>query len=58
MIRVGMKSEADIPWDQRAADEAAERKLRLTHHDEANTMFEPFPISLKTLKAMQARLLR
>ena len=50
MIRVGMKSEADIPWAQRAADEAAERKLRLTHHDEANTMFETFPIALKTLK--------
>jgi sugar phosphate isomerase/epimerase len=52
MIRVGMKSEADIPWAQRAADEAAERKLRLTHHDEARTMFETFPIALKTLKAI------
>jgi sugar phosphate isomerase/epimerase len=52
MIRVGMKSEADIPWAQRAADEAAERKIRLTHHDEAHTMFETFSIALKTLKAI------
>ena len=41
MIRVGLKSEADI-LAQRAADEAAERKLRLTHHNEGNTMFETF----------------
>jgi sugar phosphate isomerase/epimerase len=47
-----MKTEADIPWAQKAADEAAERKIRLTHHDEANTMFETFSISIKTLKAI------
>jgi len=52
MIRVGMKNEGDIPWAQRAADEAAERKIRLTHHDEAMTMFATFPIALKTLKAI------
>jgi len=52
MIRVGLKSEADIPWAQRAADEAADRKLCLTHHDEANTMFENFTLSMKTLKAI------
>ena len=52
MIRVGLKSEADIPWAQRAADEAAERKLRLTHHNEGNTMFETFDLTMKTLKAI------
>ncbi len=52
LIRVGMKSEADIPYAQRAADEAAERKLRLVHHNEANTMFATVPLSVTTLRAI------
>src|SRR5262249_37614094 len=42
MIRVGMKKDEDIPWAQRAADEAKERKLRLVHHGELHTMFATF----------------
>lgn len=52
MVRVGMKSDADIPFAQRAADEAAERGIRLVHHNEAETMFATVDRSLQTLKAV------
>ncbi len=52
MIRVGMKKEADIPWAQRAADEARERNMRLVHHAESFTLFENFELALKTLEAI------
>jgi sugar phosphate isomerase/epimerase len=52
MIRVGMKTEADIPWAQRAADEAAERNIKLAHHAESNTMCENFELTLATMKAV------
>ncbi len=52
MIRIGMKTEADIPFAQRAADEAAERRIRLVHHAELNTMFNTYDSSLRTLKAV------
>jgi sugar phosphate isomerase/epimerase len=52
MIRVGMKKEADIPWAQRAADEARERNMRLVHHAESFTLFENFALALRTLKAI------
>lgn len=52
MVRVGMKKEADIPWAQRAADEARERNLKLVHHAESFTLFENFELALKTLKAI------
>jgi sugar phosphate isomerase/epimerase len=40
LIRVCLKSEDDIPFAQRAADEAAERKLRLAHQCHTTTIFE------------------
>lgn len=52
MIRVGMKKQEDIPWAQRAADEARERGIKLVHHAESFTLFENFEISLQTLKAI------
>jgi sugar phosphate isomerase/epimerase len=52
LIRVGMKKDEDIPWAQKAADEAKERKLKLVHHAEARTMFENFTLSMSTLKAI------
>jgi sugar phosphate isomerase/epimerase len=52
MIRVGMKKDEDIVWAQRASDEARERKLRLIHHAEWQTMFATFEESMRTLKAV------
>jgi len=52
MIRVGMKKEEDIPWAQRASDEARERKLKLVHHAEWHTLFATFEESMRTLKAI------
>jgi sugar phosphate isomerase/epimerase len=40
MIRVALKSEEDIPWAQRAADEAAERGLKLVHQCHTQSLFE------------------
>ena len=55
MIRVGMKKDDDIPWAQRAADEARERKIRLVHHAEFRTLFATFDESMRTLKAVNRR---
>lgn len=52
MIRVGMKKNEDIPWAQRASDEARERKLRLVHHAEWHTLFATFEESMRTLKTV------
>jgi sugar phosphate isomerase/epimerase len=54
-VRVGMKKEEDVVWAQRAADEARERKIRLVHHAEANTLFATFGTSLRTLKQVNRR---
>jgi sugar phosphate isomerase/epimerase len=53
MIRVGMKKDEDIPWAQRACDEARERKIRLVHHGELHTLFATFDDSMRTLKAVK-----
>lgn len=52
MIRVGMKKDEDVVWAQRAADEARERKLKLVHHAEWQTLFATFEESMRTLKAV------
>jgi len=50
-----MKKGEDIVWAQRAADEARERKLRLVHHAEANTLFATFDLAIGTLKKVNRR---
>ena len=40
LIRVALKSEEDIQWAQRAADEAAERNLKLAHQCHTQSLFE------------------
>ena len=40
LVRVMMQTEDDIPWAQRAADEAAERGIRLAHQTHVATLCE------------------
>jgi sugar phosphate isomerase/epimerase len=40
LIRVALKTEDDIPWAQGAADEAAERGLKLVHQCHTQSLFE------------------
>ena len=40
LIRVALKTEEDISWAQRAADEAAERGLQLVHQCHTQSLFE------------------
>ncbi len=49
MVRVMMHSDEDVPFAQRAADEAAERGLRLVHLTHWGTMFETAEDALETL---------
>ena len=49
LIRVGMKREDDIPWAQRAADEAGERGIRLAHQCHTASPFERVGESLRVL---------
>lgn len=50
LIRIAMKVEADIPWAQRAADEAAERGIRLAHQSHTQSLFETVEGSIDVLK--------
>lgn len=50
LIRVCMKTEDDIRHAQRAADEAAERNIRLAHQCHTTTLFEQVEPSLEVLK--------
>ena len=50
LIRIAMKVEADIPWAQRAADEAAERSIRLAHQSHTQSLFETVEGSIDVLK--------
>ncbi|MCS7024195.1 MAG: sugar phosphate isomerase/epimerase [Bryobacteraceae bacterium] len=52
LIRVCMKREEDIYWAQRAADEAAERGIRLAHQSHIASLFEVPENALKTLRAV------
>ena len=54
-VRVGMKKDEDVVWAQRAADEARERKIRLVHHAEANTLFATFDVAFRTLKRVNRK---
>jgi sugar phosphate isomerase/epimerase len=46
LVRVMMHSDDDIPWAQRAADEAAERGIRLAHQTHVATMCETVDAAL------------
>ncbi len=52
IIRVMMKSESDIIWARRAADEAAERGITLAHQCHTKSLIETIEFGLKTLKAI------
>lgn len=50
LLRISMKKEEDIPWAQRAADEAAERGMRLAHQCHNASLFEEVDRSLEVLQ--------
>lgn len=50
LVRIGMKALSDIPWARRAADEAAERGIRLTHQLHVCTLFESVEESLRIVR--------
>lgn len=52
LIRVCMKKEDDIVWAQRAADEAAERRIRLAHQSHCASLFETVDGTERVLKAI------
>jgi sugar phosphate isomerase/epimerase len=50
LLRIAMKKEEDIEWAQRAADEAAERNMRLAHQCHTLSLFEEVDKSLDVLQ--------
>jgi len=50
LLRVCLKNQNDIPFAQRAADEAKERNIRLAHQSHTQSLFETVAGSLDTLK--------
>lgn len=52
LVRVMMKSESDFPWARRAADEALERGVKLTHQTHTCTLFETITGSIRSLKSI------
>jgi len=50
LIRVAMKKQEDIPWAQRAADQARERNIRLAHQSHTQSLFETVDGALDVLK--------
>ncbi len=52
LIRICMKVEDDIPWARKAADEAAERDIRLAHQAHCASLFETVDGSLDVLRAV------
>jgi sugar phosphate isomerase/epimerase len=49
LMRVCLKNKSDIPFAQRAADEALERNMRLAHQCHTQSLFETVEGSLNTL---------
>ena len=49
LVRVMMQVEDDVPWAQRAADEAAERGLRLAHQTHVATLCETVEAALEVV---------
>lgn len=52
LLRVCIKTRADIAHAQRAADEAAERDIRLAHQSHTRSLFETVAGSLDTLQSI------
>ncbi|MBI3976766.1 MAG: sugar phosphate isomerase/epimerase [Chloroflexi bacterium] len=52
LLRVMMHTEADIPWAQRAADEARERGIGLAHQIHLATLCETVDGALATIRAV------
>lgn len=50
LLRIGMKTNEDIVWAQRASDEAKERDIRLAHQSHTQSLFETVESSINTLK--------
>lgn len=50
MVRVCVKTEADIPYAQQAADKAAERDIQLVHQFHPACLFEEVEPSIEVLK--------
>lgn len=50
LVRVALKAEDDIPWAQRAADQAAERGIRLVHQCHTQSLFETVEGIMETLR--------
>ena len=50
LIRICMKKEEDIPWAQRASDEASEREIQLAHQSHCASLFETLDGSLSVLQ--------
>ena len=50
LIRVCIKTEADIPFAQKSADEAADRNIRLAHQSHTLSLFETVEGSLDVLR--------
>ncbi len=50
LVRVMMHSHDDIPWAQRAGDEAAERGIRLAHQTHVATMCETVDAALDVVR--------
>jgi sugar phosphate isomerase/epimerase len=50
LLRVCLKNADDIPWAQRAADQAAERDLKIVHQCHTRSLFERIDESLDVLQ--------
>ena len=48
-----MKKDEDIPWAQKASDEARERGIRLAHQAHCASLFETVEGALRVLKAVR-----
>lgn len=52
LIRICMKRDEDIPWAQKASDEARQRGIRLAHQAHCASLFETVEGSLSVLEAV------
>lgn len=55
LLRISMKSALDIPHAQRAADEAAERGMRLAHQCHTRSLFEQVDTALEVVRRVGRR---
>ena len=55
LLRIGMKTEEDVRWAQRACDEAGERGMRLAHQCHTASLFEQVGPSLDVIERVGRR---